>query len=236
MDKVVVFVEGQTELIFVREFLLKVFEYSVDIKCNALIAHELVYAEYDYPCSTSNKHYWIINVGNDETVLSEIIKRERILYKAGYQKIIGLRDMYSSKYKKYSKDIEANLITRFIDESNNSIKEKAINPSEITFLFSIMEIESWILGFDNILERIHPKLTYEYIKNEIGIDLDIDPETSIFHPAKSMDLILSAVGRNYDKSKHEINSFVSEIDKQDYNNLYKKLICSSYNQFYDCFN
>ena len=235
MLKTVIFVEGQTELIFVREFLAKKFNYSVDIKCNALISHEYTYAEHDYPCSGAEKHFWIINVCNDEAVLNELLARESKLYELGYSKIIGLRDMYSSRYKKYSNFIDIKIIEDFIKGSDESIKSTACNPANIVFLFSIMEIESWILAFDNFFEKIHSDLTNAKIKAEIGLDLDDDPENSVFHPANVLDKILSITGGTYNKSKHGIESFVSKIENEDHDQLYVKPVCNSYNAFYDCF-
>ncbi|MDP1800228.1 MAG: hypothetical protein Q8L81_02660 [Bacteroidota bacterium] len=232
--KTAIFVEGQTELIFVREFLKIKYDYDVDIICNTLCANQLIYAEYNYPCPNAENHFWIINVANDEAVLSQILLREEKLYEANYDQIIGLRDMYSTRYKKYSNAIDSKLIAEFIKGSSDSLI-KAKQPQKIKFFYSIMEIESWLLAFDLLFTRIHPNLTNDTIKNMVSIDLSLDPELTHFHPASVVNEILSIIGVGYDKSKHEIESIVSKIAKEDYDSLYKKSCCQSYNGFYECF-
>ena len=100
MKKTVVFVEGQTELIFVREYLLKWFEWQVDLECTKLTrGGDFEYAEYNFPNLTAEQHFQIIDVGNDTSVLPKILKYEKRMRELGYDKLIGLRDMYSEIYK-----------------------------------------------------------------------------------------------------------------------------------------
>lgn len=55
MKKTAVFVEGKAELILIREFLLKMFEYqNIKIKCYALLNDNLSYAPYDYGDENAN--------------------------------------------------------------------------------------------------------------------------------------------------------------------------------------
>lgn len=52
MRKVVLFVEGQAEQIFIREMLLRRYVYDakiVCIRCLQLIAEQLKFAEFDFP-------------------------------------------------------------------------------------------------------------------------------------------------------------------------------------------
>ena len=64
MKKIAIFVEGQTELIFVREYLLKQFEYQgIDLECRNLFKDEKIQsAEYDFPNNEAEIHFQIINV------------------------------------------------------------------------------------------------------------------------------------------------------------------------------
>lgn len=120
MIKTVIFVEGQTELIVTREFLLKYFEYNnIEIVCLRLVTDSNTQrAEHDFPYSLASYHFQIINVGNDKSVLSAIFKRKKYLVENNFSKIIGLRDMYSKEYKELSQIIEENLNNRFIKETN----------------------------------------------------------------------------------------------------------------------
>lgn len=76
--KLAVFVEGQTELIFVREFLKQWYNYDanmVGFDCYKLLANEFCDAEYRYGNEESENYFFIVNVGNDGSVLSSIKKR-----------------------------------------------------------------------------------------------------------------------------------------------------------------
>jgi uncharacterized protein YegL len=67
---------------------------------------------YEYKNPNAEVHFKIINVGNDEKVLDAIEENESQLLKQGFNKIIGLRDMYSKAYRKKSKKVIDNDVTR----------------------------------------------------------------------------------------------------------------------------
>jgi len=101
-------------------------------------------------------YYLLVNVGNDSSVITAIKDREQYLFDKGYTAIVGLRDMYSEAYLAFSHAIDNSVIARFFDEHNRIIQSMS-RPSEIHFVFSIMEIEAWILSMFSLfakLERI----------------------------------------------------------------------------------
>lgn len=101
--KLAVFVEGQTELIFVREFLKQWYSYdsnAVGFDCYNLLANEFCDTAYKYGSEDSENYFFLVNVGNDRSVLSSIIGRMMFLQNKGFQLVIGLRDMYSTQYIK----------------------------------------------------------------------------------------------------------------------------------------
>ena len=80
--KLAVFVEGQTELIFVREFLKQWYNYdanTVGFDCYNLLANEFCDAAYSYGSEESDNYFFLVNVGNDNSVLSSIIARMKFL-------------------------------------------------------------------------------------------------------------------------------------------------------------
>jgi hypothetical protein len=186
MKKIAIFVEGQTELIFVREYLLKAYNYQdISIECYNLFTEDKLHdTEYPFQVPDATLFFQLINVGNDNAVLSRILQREQHLWNADFYRIIGLRDMYSKQYR------ELTTIQGQIDKQlNNEIKEitaltitqKAKQAQNISFCFAIMETESWILGFHDCFEKINPRLTTSYIKEKLGFDLAVlDPEASFF--------------------------------------------------------
>lgn len=63
MKKVAVFVEGQAELILVRELLLKMYDYQdIGINCYNLICDNLDEAPYQYGDKMAHNYYMLVNV------------------------------------------------------------------------------------------------------------------------------------------------------------------------------
>jgi hypothetical protein len=156
MKKIAIFVEGQTELIVVREHLLRWFNYSdIEIECRTLFVDSKFHkVPYDVPSPTPQYHFQIINVGSDSLVLSRILKREALMWHAGYDKIIGLRDMYSQEYRERSSVIDARVNADFINAHRQTIDAKAQKPAQIVVQFAIMETEAWFLGLTQIFEKL----------------------------------------------------------------------------------
>lgn len=231
MIKTAIFVEGQTELIFIRELLLKIFQYdNIALECFTLFTDtNFIPTEYAFQNPEATYFFQIVNVGNDKSVLTRILKRENHLRNAGFQRIIGLRDMYSKEYRDIVKKhtIDKTINEKFIEGHKAQIKS-----GNIFFCFAIMEIESWLLGFRKVFKRMNNQLTVEYIKEQLGIDLEtINPENTFFHPAEQMDQIFQLIAQRYNKSKGDINSLVSHIEREDYLELLESDKCHSYKEF-----
>lgn len=236
MRKIALFVEGQSELIFVREFLLKVFDFQVSVKCFNLISDNLSPAEYSFSTPGPPFHFEIINVGNDVAVLSRILRREKSFWAAGFDKIVGLRDMYSRAYREETSErvIDSEINLRFQQGAIDTINTKAVRPGDIHFSFAIMEIEAWILALGHCFQTIDEALTFEFINEKLSFDLNqIDPETTFFHPANKIEEIYALVGREYQKKKGDISAIMSSLQKNDFKSLYTSDKCASFNHFVD---
>jgi len=234
MIKTAIFVEGQTELIIVREFLLKWFDYKVSLNCyNLFNKNALSETDYNFPNPSATQFYMIINVGNDKAVLSRLLEREANLFKQGYSKIIALRDMYSNEYRKVVKDrtIKPTVNEKFIDLTNEEIKQRASSPNNIHFHFAIMEIEAWLWGLTKVFQKIDSRLTIDFIKTKTGYHLDDDPETTLFQPSRPLAELLQSINKSYNKSKGDVSNFESHIEKQDYENLRQINKCQTFNSF-----
>ena len=231
MTKTAVFVEGQTELILLREYLLRKFNWSVDIECRRLFREQFQVAQFDNRIETADRHFLLVDIGNDQKVISALLEREKGLIKNGYTKIIGLRDMYSREYKDFRDSIDNAIVTKFI---NNHSERLQARKSQAVLFFAIMEIEAWILGLREVLERLDPKLTTEFINKELGFDLGvIDPETTRFHPAQDLNNIYELVGSSYDKHKSDIEALAKILTCEDYDNLYLSDKCNAFKPFYE---
>lgn len=235
MSKVAIFVEGQAEQIFVRHLLLQTMDCSkVSFICLRLYAGEMIPARFDYPNPHAEMSFLIVNVGNDETVLSAIKDREKGLLEKGYEKIIALRDMYSENYCKRSPRVIDDSITKLFIDSWHSTIESMSDPAKIKMRVAIMELEAWFLGMYDIFERIDGKLTVDYIEKELGFNLaDIDPQTEFFKPTEEVDRIFQLVGPPYKKSEHDVESICSQINSADLCNAFTNGRCGSLRAFYE---
>lgn len=177
--KLAVFVEGQTELVFVREFLKQWYGYDVNIvgfDCYNLLSKEFCDAEYKYGNEDSENYFMIVNVGNDNSVLSSI--------------------------------------GTFVD-----------------FHFAIMEIEAWFLGMDGFMDRLDSRLTRDFVIKNLNINLDDDPENTIFHPAAELGKIYALVDKQYDKHKSDISSIMSLLTNDDFLRLINSGKCNTFKMF-----
>ncbi len=235
MRKVAIFAEGQSEQIFVRYFLAQTINWgNLSFKCVKLNANRMMDVPFDYEAADAKVYFLIVNVGNDEAVLSAIKDREKSLLRKGYEKIIALRDMYSENYCKRSpKVIDDSITNLFIDSWQSTIQSMS-NPAKIKMCVAIMELEAWFLGMYGIFERINPRLNVDYIERKLGFNLtQIDPQTDFFRPAEEVNRIFQLVGLQYKKKEHDVESICSKINTDDLCNAFRNGRCSRFKDFYE---
>jgi len=235
MTKVAIFVERQAELIFLRNILFQIFsEVSFNFECMELRKEKL----HNVPYALNNQdpiiYFLIIDVGNDDKVLSAIKDRKDGLLGAGFDKIWGLRDMYCDHYRKKSNGIiDSDLNEKIIKATNNEINKFASAPNKIKIYFAIMEIEAWWLSMHTIFIKINNNLTLDAIHEHLGIRLStIDPETYFFHPSVNLNAIMNIIGSEYKKKKSNAESITTKIALNDINELMESDKSKSFKSFY----
>ncbi|MBQ7420976.1 MAG: hypothetical protein IJV27_02340 [Prevotella sp.] len=230
--RVAVFVEGLTELVFVRELLQCWYQYDsneVGFECFNLCADNLLYSPYKLGSATESRAYFqIINVGNDNSVKSAMCARREGLSKAGYT-IIGLRDLYSTLYIKAAgrREIVPDVSRRLMEAEREGLEAL----DGVQLFYAVMEVEAWLLGMHSFLLKLDAKLTPEYIAENVGINLEDDVETTIFHPAKKLGEIYKQAGKEYGKHLTDISSISSKLAKEDYIRLAASGHCASFKAF-----
>ncbi|MEM9541386.1 MAG: hypothetical protein AAGA60_18045 [Cyanobacteria bacterium P01_E01_bin.42] len=151
-------------------------------------------------------------------VVSDIRKQDLSLSKSGYQKIIGLRDLYPkalAEKRKLEQSIDG-AIKGFLKISN---PDKTIR-IPIRVILAVMEIEAWFLAEHNFLARLDERLTPDFILKHYGFDLrTIDIETRE-HPSQDLDEIYQLIDRTYNKSLRTAQEIVAYLD---YKSLYLEL-------------
>ncbi len=205
MDRLAVFVEGYTEVVFVK----KLFE-EVAGKNNVLVEHwkirggsrtrrtmRLVEA---LKASTGQKYYvLIVDCGGDETVKTRIREEHENLTKKGYSRIIGIRDVAPTFTHADIPKLAASL-PKYIKTS--------LIPVE--FILAIMEIEAWFLAEATHYQRIDPAITVAAIKARLGFDPENDDMEQRLAPAEDLNKCYQIGGRTY--LKHRAQDTVDALD------------------------
>ena len=214
--KIACFVEGQTEQIFVERLFQEIAGYkkiSIETfkfqggKDNRII-------QSLKPSIVKDAPFFVLlyNCDCDSQVLSDIRKQQESLTNSGYEKILGLRDLYPQPLEK-KQEIEKG-IRGFL----KLLQNKGI---PISMNLAVMEIEAWFLAEWNYLAKIDKRLTCDFILQKCGLDLRIIDTEQRAHPSQDLDEIYRLVSRNYDKSEKTSQEIINNLD---YEFLYLHLV------------
>lgn len=219
MRRVALFMEGQTEQVLVRHIIrLAVDNSDLGFDCLRLSGGELKHAPFRYGDTTCKIYVLLINVGNDESVITAVRDRKQGLTKKGYE-IIALRDIYSKKYLSYAKkgsgQLEHSVNQSIVNKMIRSMQEqfaKSTSGSQASLHFAVMEVEAWYLGMYELLEEIDSALTLDFVRGKIGLSLsNLDPQSEFVHPSVVLDKIFRLVGGKYKKSRNDAERLADRV-------------------------
>jgi hypothetical protein len=211
LKKIAIFVEGQTERIFMLRFLSEYLgENKIEIRMEKRLGNRGVkylgmrknpYAEF---------YILVYDVGGDGNVVSAVKERSgKMLSNAGYSWILALRDLYpNSRTEK-----------KAILEAFDRIFFKYPHGSKLRLILAVMEIEAWFLADHDLFERIHSIASAKTIKERLNIDLINDDPESYDHPAERVKDIFSLFDEKYKKKEKQSHKITANLD-------YNYLICS----------
>ncbi len=214
MKKIAIFVEGQTEQLFVCELIKEIAGINnLKIELRTLTGGANI-PRHITQCSISDssekvKFYILItNSATDNRVASDIRDNTETLINQNFDRIIGLRDLYPLPLEKLEK---------LQNGINKTIKSEKIHTN---LIIAIREIESWFLAEFTHFEKIDTNLCLCKILSELELDIAYTKTESIEHPSKTLDEIYSLIGESYGKSKADV---LRTLEKLDYNFLYLEL-------------
>lgn len=233
--KIAIFVEGQAEYIFVRDFLCTWYEYDtalLGIECYEFRSSRTNDIPYPLGDRNSENYYQIYNVGNDRSVMSKMLKEAPRLKNAGFQLIVGLSDMFGNEYHR---TVQNRTINEEVNERFRQARREVIYASGhgdmVRFHFAIMEVEAWFLGMHRFLQQVDATLTPELILRQLELEITADPEPTHYHPAQILDDIYRLAGKRYGKHESDVCSITSALQKQDYQELITSGKCRSFAEF-----
>lgn len=202
MSALAIFLEGQTELVFVECLLFKMLGYQ-----HLRIELQEQYGGRYYnlgvrgaPPENTYHKILLVNCTCDGKVLPAIEERANKLQTAGYDLILGLRDIYPRP-------------SRELDEIYKETADRLVSmPLTCKIVIAVREIEAWFIADTEHFVRYNSLLTPAFIQQKIGIDVAQQDVEQISHPAKLLNQIYSLVGGTYDKKLKEAHRVVSILN------------------------
>ncbi|MGA8814967.1 MAG: hypothetical protein WB523_20640, partial [Candidatus Sulfotelmatobacter sp.] len=218
MKKAAFFVEGQTELIFVRRLLEEIagahriaFHEERRLGNNYLTLSSDVIADQSY-------FVLIVDCCSDGAVASAIIDRHASLGRAGYELILGLRDLYPLSLA------ELGLLRAGLA----SVLPTTAPTTHITV--AVAEVEAWFMQENTHFLRIDRACTRAAIQAATGYDIDLDLAENLLHPARTLDQAYRVGSKRYSKKKKSVSRTVRALD---YGHLYldRRAMLGSFDEF-----
>lgn len=204
-------VEGQTEQIFLTKFieqLALIQKYTIQL--NKFHNREIIeLGRRGHPEEESTHIIQIINVENDDKVLSYIEENLKKFVEKGFSAIFGLRDRYTGDKSKTP------INPLKVDVSTKSFEEQYKVKVEVTI--AIEEVEAWFLAVPSFFSKYDPALTLEIVNEVCEINLATADVELIAHPAQLINKVLSSVGMEYKKKLNDSHKITHNID---YEQLY----------------
>lgn len=234
--KFAVYVEGKAEMLFVADVLGKYSNYIpqvVGFQCINLNSDDYEYVKYPIQGDESSATYFqIVNVNNDNRVISKLKQDIPNLVRQGYEIIIGLRDVFGADYDAINtkpQEIDHELIKEMHKVQSEQIR---FNGAVTKLHFAIMEYEAWMMALLNKFIKSKGGRPEDVFK-AAGVDYDSDFEETVYHPYNKVQKIYQAVNATYGKHEGDYRSFLASLTKEDYEVLRLSGRCASFRSFID---
>lgn len=206
MNKLAIFVEGQTEQIFIQRLLEEIAgRKCIAIECQKLrggkkVPKNFVVVKAAAQTSDTRWYILIVDCANDNRVTSEIREQYKSLVNSGYVSIVGLRDVYPTP----STDIPK--------LRKGAMHRMPTTPVLPNIVFAIMEIEAWFLAEHTHFARLDPSLNCTEISCLLGFDPSTCNVEEIPHPTQDLNRIYQSIGRSYTKRRNCVEEVVNLLD------------------------
>jgi hypothetical protein len=207
MKKIAIFVEGQTELIFMQKLIKEIIgnanlAFSIREASGSQDARRMLEIASPVIGESAVYYFMICNCHSDRTVKSDILRQMPTLRQEAYTLVLGIRDVFPVS------DVQM---------LRNSIKHGLPNDIPTHIILAVQEVEAWFIAEETHYEKISPKLTIETVNTICNIDIKNDTTEKIPHPSEALKQIYMRGGTTYDKSKTKVER---TVDFLDYENLY----------------
>lgn len=208
MKRIAIFVEGQTEQIFIHRLVREILgENKVSIvmkrsRGGATIPKQEIVKGASF--SRNPDYYVLINdCGADNRVKSEIMENLENLSEKGYKYIIGVRDLYPLHEKDYPRlEKGMNFLPKHYKTYRNALK----------IIIIIQEVETWFLAETHHLKKVDKRLNGSFINKYLGFNPFSMDVTQRRHPSRDLNDIYRLVGKSYTKRHWQVEKLVNKLD------------------------
>jgi hypothetical protein len=207
VKKLAIFVEGQTEQLFVDKLISEIVgNNSIVIENHRITSGSRSIYQWVRLCASRPDQgcgffVLIIDCSGDSTVKSYIRDNYESLVSNGYSAIIGIRDVFPKV--EYANIAKLRLGLKY------GLKT---NPIRALFVLGVMEIETWFISEHTHFARVNPALTSTHIKDNLGFDPSADDIQLRPNPSADLDSIYKLVGMRYKKDYQRIQRLLSQLD------------------------
>lgn len=200
--KLAIFVEGQTEQIFVQQLLSEIAgAKNVHFDVLQMSQNGTIRLLTLSNRSISQKYSVLIfDCQNDEKVKSVILEHRPALVSKGYSLILGIRDLYPSPLS------DLQLI--------KSRLQYGVPTSEprTRILLAVSEVEAWFLQEKTHFNKVDGALNHSEFKSKFGFDPEVDSAEDVHQPSSLLHDIYQSVNKAYRKSRKHVQRTVDAID------------------------
>lgn len=193
MNRLAIFVEGYTELIFVAKLIDEIAGDRVLIEKRRIrgggkARRASALLEANQPETGQRYYVLIFDCGGDRLVKPRVQEEHENLTKKGYQRIIGLRDVRPD----YSHATISDLVLML----PKYIKTKLI---PVEFILAVLEVEAWFLTEATHFSRVDAAITVAAIKEALKFDPENDDMQQRLTPADDLSRCYALGGKTYRK-------------------------------------
>lgn len=205
MKKIAIFVEGQTELLFVERML-------AEFSAQALYSVELYEVRggsnaqrsikrIGFTTKAGTKLYCqILDCGGEGGITSAVNDQYSTMISSGFTSIIVLRDVYPRKVS------DAPIIK---EKMMQNISSSVIAPN---IILAILELEAWFFAEHSHFTKIDPKLNSALVLTHLRIDPTTVSPDAIPKPADTLRSSYRLVGKTYNKKKSTAKRTIQALD------------------------
>jgi hypothetical protein len=207
MKKIAIFVEGRTEQDFAKRLLSEIighnritiesFKASGGAKGSKRTLTLLARSTTD----TREFFAQVVDCGTDSRVNSDIRENYQGLVAAGFDAIVGIRDVYPEFTLA---DVPA--LRRGL---KYGIRTKPIDP---VITLGVMEIEAWFIREHTHFARVHADLSESAVQAALGFDPSEQTCEHIANPAEALASVYRTVGLGYSKRTAQVSRIIMALD------------------------